>query len=58
MSETVKMDLGLLTRMLERLPGAAFCSRMDPTTLKSVWIYLSESAYELFDMDKAEALHV
>jgi PAS domain S-box-containing protein len=54
MSENMMMDLGLLTRMLERLPGAAFCSRMDPATAKSVWLYVHEKMAELHDMPYAE----
>jgi PAS domain S-box-containing protein len=53
-SQTVKMDLGLLTRMLEGLPGAAFCSRMDPATGKSAWLYVHEKMAELHDMPDAE----
>ena len=48
------MDLGLLTRMLERLPGAVFCSRMDPATGKSAWLYVHEKMAELHDIPEAE----
>ncbi len=54
MVETVKMDVGLLTRMLRGLPGAAFCSRMDPATGKSAWLYLDERMAALHDMEDAE----
>jgi rsbT co-antagonist protein RsbR len=48
------LNLSLLTQMLERMPGVAFCSRMDPATGKSTWLYINRRAAELYDLSEEE----
>ncbi|MFT3774393.1 MAG: PAS domain-containing protein [Minicystis sp.] len=52
MSES--LNLQLLTRMLERLPGVTFCSRMDPATGKAQWLYINPRAADLYDVTLEE----
>jgi rsbT co-antagonist protein RsbR len=48
------LSVEMLTRMLERMPGVAFCSRMDPATRRSRWLYIDEEkAAALYDVDPA-----
>jgi rsbT co-antagonist protein RsbR len=49
MSESLNVEM--LTRMLDRMPGVAFCSRVDPAVGKGRWVYLNERAAELYDVD-------
>jgi rsbT co-antagonist protein RsbR len=48
------MTMELLTQMLERLPGVTFCSRMNPATMESRWLYINERAAELYEVPFAE----
>jgi rsbT co-antagonist protein RsbR len=43
----------VLEMMLERMPGVTFCSRMDPATGQSRWIYINKRAAELYDVPEA-----
>jgi rsbT co-antagonist protein RsbR len=52
MSESLNVDL--LKRILERLPGVTFCSRSDPATGQTRWLYLSSRAEELYGIPQAE----
>jgi rsbT co-antagonist protein RsbR len=51
-SESLNVDL--LTRILERMPGVAFCSRFDPATGRTRWLYLGSRAGEFFGMPQSE----
>jgi rsbT co-antagonist protein RsbR len=42
--------------MLDRVPGATFCSRFDPATQKFTWLYVSGRASEVYDVDAADLL--
>jgi len=48
MAESVTIEL--LKQMLRRLPGVTFCSRMDPATWASKWLYVDERAAEMWDV--------
>ncbi|APR81796.1 RsbR, positive regulator of sigma-B [Minicystis rosea] len=48
MSESPSANV--LTEMLERMPGVVFCSKMDPATRKSRWVYFNARATELYDV--------
>ncbi|APR80732.1 RsbR, positive regulator of sigma-B [Minicystis rosea] len=43
-------------QMLERLPGVAFCARMDPVTGQSRWLYVNRKAAEIYDIEEADLL--
>jgi len=44
----------MLERLLSRLPGTAWSSRLDPATGKSVWIYVSPQMAEIYGITDAE----
>jgi rsbT co-antagonist protein RsbR len=48
MSESLNVDV--LKRILERLPGVAFCCRTDPVTKQSGWVYVDSRMAEIFDL--------
>ena len=52
MSESLNLEI--LTQMLDRMPGVAFCSRTDPVTGQSKWLYINRRAAELYDVSEEE----
>ncbi|APR87174.1 RsbR, positive regulator of sigma-B [Minicystis rosea] len=43
-----------MTQMLERMPGVAFCSRMDPATGVRKWVYINARAAEFYDVPEEQ----
>ncbi|MFI5297617.1 MAG: STAS domain-containing protein [Polyangiales bacterium] len=50
------MNAELMHQILERLPGAVFCARMDPVTQKSEWLSLSDRAIDIWEVALAELI--
>jgi rsbT co-antagonist protein RsbR len=46
----------MVMRMLDRMPGVAFCSRMHAVTGEAKWLYLNKRAPILYDVDEATLL--
>jgi rsbT co-antagonist protein RsbR len=51
-----EVNAEVLQRMLDRMPGVAWSSRVDPATGQSTWIYFSPRTAEVYDMPEAEFL--
>ena len=52
MSTNVSAEV--LQRMLDRMPGVAWSSQVNPATGESSWIYISPRAAEVYGVTEAE----
>jgi len=52
MSDDIKAEA--LLRILDRLPGKVWSTRVDPATMQSTWLYMGPQMGELYGMSDAE----
>ena len=53
---STNVNTEVLQQLLDRMPGVASSSRVDPTTGKSTWLYVNPRAAEVYGVTEAEMM--